>query len=303
MERPRSNAARRFLTAITALMLQTGGVALALDKQGSAHGGNAEGDESGFGFSGSVMLGMALYNPTYAARPDNTGHALFRYAAHADVDLIGRKLSVPVDLNFFTDRDLRGARVVVPSEFDVIGGVTSTWDTGPGAVEVGVRAESDLNVDRGSYSQTYLDARTRYLFSLANGMPKLKDCLHGDVTGAVTLGVFAVNPTYAARPDNSGLALMRYAAHTEVSFLDSHAAIGLDATMFTDRLHAPFTPSELDFTPELIGRLNPFEVHLAYERDMPIAEPAAETAAHPVHVQHFLYAVFAWAFDATPHSS
>ena len=27
------------------------------------------------------MLGSALYNPTYAARPDNSGHALFRYAA------------------------------------------------------------------------------------------------------------------------------------------------------------------------------------------------------------------------------
>ena len=47
---------------------------------------------------------MSLYNPTYAARPDNTGLALFRYAAHFDFDLIGRRLSIPLDLNMFTDR-------------------------------------------------------------------------------------------------------------------------------------------------------------------------------------------------------
>jgi hypothetical protein len=303
MRRPRCNAARWFFATVAALLLQTGGVAFGLDNQGSAHGGGVEGDESGFGLSGAAMFGVALYNPTYAARPDNTGHALFRYAGHADVDLIGRKLSIPIDVNFFTDRDRPGAEKLIISEFDVIGGLTSTWDTGPGALEFGIRAESDLNVDRGSYSQTYVDARTRYLFSLANGIPKLKDALHGDISGAATLGVFAVNPTYAARPDNSGIALFRYGLHTEVSFLDSHAAVGLDAVMFTDRRHEPLTPSELDFTPELIGRLDPFELHLAYERDMPIAEPAAESATHPVHVQHFLYALLAWAFDATPHSS
>jgi hypothetical protein len=41
--------------------------------------------------------------------------------------------------------------------------------------------------------------------------------------------------------------------------------------MFTDR-QAPnkLRPSELDFTPELIGRWSRYEVHLAYERDMPV---------------------------------
>jgi hypothetical protein len=278
--------------------------ALALDKQGSAHGGDVGGSTSGFDVTGTVSLGVSLYNPTYAARPDNTGRALFRYAAHTDVDLIGKLLSIPLDINFFTDRDRPGAAKLLPSEFDIIAGVTTTWALPVGAVELGSRVESDMNVDRGSYSQTYVDARARYLYSLEQHVPEAARSMNGDVTGVATLGVFAFNPTYAARPDNSGLALMRYGLHGEAAFLDSHLAVGVDATMFTDRQHRPFTPSELDLTPELIGRFPPYEVHLAYERDMPISEPPeiAATEGYGPHVQHFVYLLASWGFDAVPSS-
>ena len=52
--------------------------ARALDKQGSAHGGAVCGDDGGFDVSGALTYGVALINPTYAARPDNSGLALFR---------------------------------------------------------------------------------------------------------------------------------------------------------------------------------------------------------------------------------
>src|SRR5262249_38663809 len=92
--------------------------ARALDKQGSAHGGKVGDDEeSGFNLSGAATLGTAIINKSYAARPDNTGLALFRYAGHADVDLIGRKLSIPIDVNFFTDKTQKGLRIFRPSEF------------------------------------------------------------------------------------------------------------------------------------------------------------------------------------------
>jgi hypothetical protein len=277
--------------------------AIALDKQGSAHAGSVDADTSGFGFSGDLALGVSVYNPTYAARPDNTGRALFRYAAHADVDLIGKLLSIPLDINFFTDRERPGLAKLVPSEFDIIAGLTTTWALPVGAVELGSRVESDMNVDRGSYSQTYVDARARYLYSLADHVPRAAKQMNGNVTGAATLGAFLFNPTYAARPDNSGLALFRYALHGDVAFLDSHLSVGLDATMFTDRHHRPFAPSELDLTPELVGRLPPYEVHLAYERDMPISEPPDQSATRSPHVQHFVYLLAAWAFDAMPSSS
>jgi hypothetical protein len=271
--------------------------AFALDKQGSAHDGDIEGPKTGFGFSGSAALGISPYNPTYAARPDNSGKALLRYALHADVDLIGRRLSLPIDVNFFSDRLRRGALVLTPSEFDLIAGVTSTFRAGPGALETGVRVETDRPVDRSGLAQTYVDARARYLFSAAAVAPAVARGLHGgDVTGWATLGVFMVNPSYAARPDNSGKALLRYALHVETSFWDGHAALGLDGTLFTDRHTNAIRPSELDLTPEIIGRLEPFELHLAYEIDTPVDG----LGTRPGYTQAFLYALAVWAFDATP---
>jgi len=117
----------------------------ALDKQGSAHRGQLEGATEGFDVEGAVVLGIALYNPSYAARPANTGLALFRYAVHADFDLIGRRLSIPLDLNMFTDGTRSGLRKLIPSEGDVITGVTSTWRVGPGALESGLRSSTTVH--------------------------------------------------------------------------------------------------------------------------------------------------------------
>lgn len=275
----------------------------ALDKQGSAHGGEVGGADSGFGVSGSAGIGVSVYNPSYAARPNNTGLALMRYFAHWDIDLIGQKLSIPLDVNMFTDRERGGALMFAPTELDVIEGLTSTWQLGPGAIEFGLRGEIDAPLDRGptdkdgAYSQRYIDFRTRYLYSVAAMSPGFGRSLGGgDVSGWATLGVFAVNPTYAARPDNSGNALFRYGLHVETSFLEEHAAIGLDATTFTDRETNAVRPCELDFTPELIGRFEPFEFHVAYERDMPLDKLGTE----PGYVQHFVYALAIWSFDLRP---
>ncbi len=97
--------ARRWL-ASTALLFAT--TALALDKQGSAHGGQLVSTSRDFNVSGALMLGFAPYNPSYAARPDNTGLTLLRYGAHVDVDLLGPLLSIPLDVNFFSDRERPG---------------------------------------------------------------------------------------------------------------------------------------------------------------------------------------------------
>ena len=272
--------------------------AYALDKQGSAHGGGIEGPTTGFDFSGSASLGVSLYNPTYAARPDNTGLALFRYAGHFDFDLIGRRLSIPLDINMFTDKQAIGfARKFVPSELDLIAGVTSTWRLGPGALEGGARFELDVSLDRGGYDvpqasgrQNYADLRARYLYSLAAIAPAVAPALNGgDVRGWLTLGWFAYNPTYFARPNNTGLALFRYAAHVEISTWDDHLALGLDAIFFTDKqAENVVRPTELDFTPELIVRFSRYEVHLAYERDMPLDQDTL--------IQQFVYLLGAMSF-------
>lgn len=263
--------------------------ALALDKQGSAHGGSIDGDaDDGFNVAGSAMLGVSLYNPTYGARPDNSGLALFRYAAHADIDLIGAKLSIPLDLNVFTDRQRVGLLIFGPTELDVIGGVTSTWKLPLGGIELGTRFEHDRPVDTGTFTQTYVDARARYLYSFAEMIPSLK-ASGTDVTGWFTLGAFLVNPTYAARPDNTGKALLRYGIHSELSVFDDLISAGLDGTMFTDKETSAFGVSELDLTPEVILHLAPWEFHVAYERDMPVDRGGL--------VQSYVYALAVWSFD------
>lgn len=288
--------------------------AYALDKQGSAHGGDVSGKDSGFDVEGSLSMGVSLYNPTYAARPDNTGRTLMRYAGHADVDLVGRKLSIPIDVNMFTDRLRHGAEVFVPTELDGIVGVTSTYDVGPGALELGTRFEHDQQVGPnlveepgtchhgGICSQSYVDARARYLYSLSAIAPGVGRALQkGDVSGWFTLGWFVWNPSYAARPDNSGNALLRYVIHTEVSFFDDLFSIGFDATMFTDRHTSAIKPSELDYTPELIVHLSPFEVHLAYEQDLPLDKNASDESEVAQGMrglrQRFVYLLGAWNFD------
>jgi hypothetical protein len=263
----------------------------ALDKQGSAHGGQAGDDgDSGFNVAGAVTLGSSIYNPSYAARPDNTGLALMRYAAHADIDLIGRKLSLPLDVNMFSDRLRSGLEVFAPSELDIIAGVTTTWTLGPGALELGSRFENDRPVGGDStFTQSYIDVRGRYLYSLASDWAALAK-RKMDFSGWATLGVFAWNPTYAARPDNSGHALFRYGLHAELSLFDDLLSFGMDGVMFTDRdSNVVVQPSELDLTPEVIIHVAPFELHVAYERDLPLTQSD--------YSQTYVYALLAWSFD------
>ena len=49
-----------------------------------------------------------------------------------------------------------------------------------------------------------------------------------------------------------------------------------------------FRPTELDFTPELIVRFSRYEVHLAYERDMPLDQDTL--------IQQFVYLLGAVSF-------
>jgi hypothetical protein len=157
-------------------------------------------------------------------------------------------------------------------------------------LELGARVENDRPVDRGTYNQLYADIRARLLYSVVTVSPGLGQALgDGDISGYATLGWFAINPSYAARPDNSGRALFRYVVHSELSIWHRQLAIGLDGAFFSDRqAKNPLRPSELDFTPELIGRYDAFELHLAYERDMPVDRGG--------FVQSFLYALVAYGF-------
>lgn len=245
----------------------------------------------GFNLSGALQFGVAPVNLSYGAYPDNAGLALFRYAAHADMDLVGQRLTVPLDVTLFTDGTSEGISALSPTEFDIVTGLHSTWVVGPGQLELGTHFEHDRPVGVSGFTQTYVDVRARYIYSLGTTFPALARALRdGDLSGWVALGWFAWNPTYAARPDNGGVALFRYVAHAELSVWHDHISFGLEGTMFSDRqADNPVVPSELDLTVEVIGRAQPFELHLAVERDAPVGRSGAD--------QLYAYALAVWAFD------
>lgn len=283
----------RFLASLAGTLLLAALDARALDKQGAgAHGGSVAGAESGFDLTGAVSAGVSLYNPSYAARPDNSGLALARYALHADLDVVGRRLSFPFDINVFSDRQREGLAALAPTELDVITGVTSTWGLGEhAAFEGSARVEHDRPIDRGGVAQTYADLRGRVLGEASLepvGLPGR------DVSGWLTVGWFAYNSkrsgTYFARPDNTGRALVRYAAHGSVEIVPDLLTFAVDATFFSDAEAASvLRPSELDLTPEIILSGGTTELHLAYERDMPLDRGGLS--------QQFVYVLVQRAFD------
>jgi hypothetical protein len=216
-----------------------------------------------------------------------------RYAGHADIDLIGERLSIPLDVNMFTDEQVPGLEKLKPSELDLIGGVTTTWPAGPGSVELGSRAESDSPVYQDGKKQFYVDSRARYLYALARQLPALAKALrNGDLSGWATLGWFTYNRSYFARPNNTGLAFLRYALHAELSTFGDLVSFGLDATTFTDKTAGNrLRPSELDLTPEVIFHRKAWELHVALESDRPLDATGMGLS------QTFVYALAVWSFD------
>ncbi|MDC8450219.1 MAG: hypothetical protein LV473_17945 [Nitrospira sp.] len=105
--------------------------------------------------------GWLFHNNNYFARPDNTGLALFRYVAHADLDLYKNKVVLYGDINMFTDRD--ASVPVRPSELDWIVGLAVRWRD----MEFAVYHEQDLPLDRGGLVQQYLALQLRFSFDIS----------------------------------------------------------------------------------------------------------------------------------------
>jgi hypothetical protein len=102
--------------------------------------------------------GWLFHNHTYFARPDNSGRALLRYVAHADLDLYRNRVVLFVDGNFFTDRS--AANVLRPSEFDLVMGLAVRYQE----MELALIHERDMPLDRGGLVQRYVALQSRYEF-------------------------------------------------------------------------------------------------------------------------------------------
>jgi hypothetical protein len=262
--------------------------------------------------SGYVFSGVFLFNPTYAARPGNSGLALLRYGLHVDLDLFRRWLTLSYDLNVFTDRSSASPGWSRPSENDHIVGVLTNirlpqhiWLTLAAHYEIDLPAweapdayiamHPDYQRD---YSQSYLDAYARATYE------------HGRFTAFAGVGGFLYNPSYAARPDNSGIALLRYVLHGEVNLLP-WLIYRLDFNAFTDRQESPLSPTEIDILSTVAFRWNSFELRFDGEADLNINTYPFTSSAnreshrykntqpmpYPGFNQFYLATVLQWSFD------
>jgi hypothetical protein len=252
--------------AIALLLVATSATAHALNKQGLSVPVDEPSDAPTLNLTGYVFGGTMLYNPSYAARPDNSGLALGRAGGHADLDLYGKRLTLTYDGNLFSDR-LAG-EPLRPSEVDHIVGVL----TRHGDLELGAHFETDTPADRPGTPQTYADVAARAYLDLFERWRGLREALpRQGFTGFVTVAGFVYNPSYAARPDLSGLALLRGVAHAEIDLLRPWLTLSIDLNAFTDRTtSAGLVPSELDSTVGVTIHLGTFDVSLVGENDRPV---------------------------------
>lgn len=258
---------RSFCVSVLAFLLLLPAPALALNRQGQP---TAPGDDAELpplmNFSGYAFAGGLFYNPSYAARPDNSGRALLRVGLHADLDLFRKYLTVTYDANVFTDRD--SPQWYRPSEHDHIVGLLARWRM----LEAATHYEADLPADRPGAAQSYVDVHARWYFNVWTAFPALRHALpHQGLWGFVTLAGFVYNPTYAARPDLSGLALLRYAGHLELDLYRPWITISVDLNFFTARESGyGLVPSELDTTIGLTAHLGPVDLSIVAENDRPL---------------------------------
>ena len=105
--------------------------------------------------------GWLFHNSNYFARPDNTGSALFRYVAHADLDLYKNRVVLYGDMNFFTDRE--AGNKLNPSELDWIIGLALRFRED---MELSVYREQDQPLDKAGLVQKYVAVQLRYSFDV-----------------------------------------------------------------------------------------------------------------------------------------
>src|SRR5690349_18248956 len=88
--------------------------------------------------------------------------------------------------------------------------------------------------------------------------------------GYFLTAAFVKNPTFAARPDNTGLVGLRHMLHLETDLYRQYLTFYTDQNFFSDRTQGWIELSEWDGTYALTGLLDRFGWRIQYERDAPL---------------------------------
>lgn len=272
------------LTSLAALASLAGPVpsAVALEKYA---GGRVQSALPQFEVEGKVLVrgsfleAVFLDNPSFTARPNNTGRVLLRHDLHLEADLLGPKLTLYTDQNFFSDRQTNSGASL--TEHDQAYGVSGLIGSHLGWL---IQFESDDPLDQSGLSQRYAAALVTARLNTEQDWPWWERTFPGHPLNAYAgPGWHFLNHDYFARPDSTGETLFRYIAHTDVGLFSRQQLTVLgetrplvielfgDMNMNTDRLaSSSIRPSELDWIVGLAARWGNDELSLYREEDRPL---------------------------------
>jgi hypothetical protein len=220
-------------------------------------------DESLIG--GYLLTGAFVSNPSFAARPDNTGLVGMRYMLHAETDIYKKYLTFYSDQNFFSDRKTGWIEL---SEWDQTYGFTGAVDHWSWRLQY----ERDAPLDKSGIIQAYADGLVNYrIRTIEDWAWWRKTFPRNNLTAYAGAGWLYYNQTYFARPDNTGRALFRYVGHFDLDLYKEKFVLFGDVNMFTDRdASNVISPTELDWILGLAMRWHDFEFSVYREQDRPL---------------------------------
>lgn len=226
---------------------------------------DAAGTEEAHWLHGYLLTGAFVHNPTFAARPDNSGLVGLRHMVHLETDLYKEYLQCYTDQNFFSDRREGWVRL---SEWDGTYALTGSV----GAWGWRVQYERDAPLDRSGVKQNYGDALVTYRAQDARQWSWWrKHFPDQNLSVYAGAGWLFHNHDYFARPDNTGRALFRYVAHADLDLYRNRVILFTDMNFFSDRRERnAVRPSELDLVVGVAVRHGDVELALIHEQDMPL---------------------------------
>jgi len=235
-------------------------------------------------FAGYLLTSVFARNPTFAARPDNTGLVGLRHMLHVETDIYKQYLTFYTDQNVFSDRTNGWMEL---SEWDGTYALTGVV----GHVGWRLQYERDAPLDRRGLTQSYTDGVITAKFQAVRDLAAWGRMLpNQNLTVYAGGGWLFHNSHYFARPDNTGRALFRYVAHADVDLYKNKVVLYGDVNMFTDRdAGNQARPSELDWIVGLAVRYGDSEVAVYHEQDRPLDRTGL--------VQKYLAIQYRLAFD------
>lgn len=214
---------------------------------------------------GYLLTGAFVDNPSFAARPNNTGLVGMRHMLHLETDLYKQYLTFYTDQNFFSDRT---DGWITLSEWDSTVAFTGLVNRFGWRLQY----ERDAPIDRSGLKQAYADVLITGRFHAVQDLSWWRRTFpNQNLTAYAGAGWLFHNSNYFARPDNTGRALFRYIGHADLDLYKNRLVLYADMNFFTDREASNvMNPTELDWIIGIAVRWQRTELAVYREEDRPL---------------------------------